>query len=108
MNLPQMAGICIYAFIKSNLQLMFVCIDFAMAASIIDFNPRIHQKVRHNDQLYVVFLNDFDFYRLPPDAEVVIHLISYNKIIFHEEESIQQLYTVKKRELIIVEASTDE
>ncbi|HTF30696.1 MAG TPA: hypothetical protein VK625_17705 [Flavitalea sp.] len=79
-----------------------------MAAIIIDFNPAIHQKVRHNDQLYVVCLNDFDFFRLPPDAEVVIHFISYNKIIFHEEESIQQLYTVKKRELIIVEPHVDE
>jgi hypothetical protein len=79
-----------------------------MAAIIIDFNPSIHQKVRHNDQLYVVCLHDFDFFRLPPDAEVVIHLISYNKIIFHEEEPIQQLYTVKKRELIIVEAHVDE
>ena len=79
-----------------------------MAAHILDFNPNIHQKVRHNDDLYVVFLNDFDFYRLPPDAEVVIHFISRNKIIFHEEESIQQLYTVKKRELIIVAPNTEE
>ena len=79
-----------------------------MAAYIIDFNPRIHQKVRYDDQLYVVFLNDFDFHRLPPDAEVVVHFISHNKIIFHQEESIQQLYTVKKRELIIVEATTEE
>lgn len=79
-----------------------------MAAFIIDFNPLIHQKVRHDDQLYVVFLNDYDFFRLPPDAEIVIHFVSHNKIIFHEETSIQQLYTVKKRELIIVEAHTDE
>lgn len=79
-----------------------------MAAFIIDFNPSRHQKVRHNDQLYVVFLDDFDFFRLPPDAEVVIHFISQDKIIFHEEESIQQLYTVKKRELIIVEAHTED
>ena len=79
-----------------------------MAASIIEFNPLIHQKVRHDDQLYVVFLHDFDFYRLPPDAEVVIHFVTRNKIIFHEEPSIQQLYTVKKRELIIVGAHTEE
>ena len=79
-----------------------------MAAFIIDFNPLIHQKVRHNDQLYVVFLKDFDFFRLPPDAEVVIHLVSHNKIIFHREESIQQLYTVKKRELIIVESNAED
>lgn len=79
-----------------------------MAAFIIDFDPTKHQKVRHNDQLYVVFLEDFDFFRLPPDAEIVIHFISNGKIIFHEEESIQQLYTVKKRELIIVEQHTDE
>lgn len=79
-----------------------------MAAHIVDFDPRIHQKVRHRDQLYVVFLNDFDFYRLPPDAEVVIHFISCNKIIFREEESIRQLYTVKKRELIVVDARTEE
>jgi hypothetical protein len=79
-----------------------------MAAHILDFNPKIHQKVRHNDQLYVVFLNDFDFFALPPNAEVVIHFVSQNKIIFHEETSIQQLYTVKKRELIIVEPHTDD
>ena len=79
-----------------------------MAASIVDFNPLIHQKVRHNDQLYVVFLKDFDFHRLAPDAEVVIHFINHNKIIFHDDESIQQLYTVKKRELIIVGAHTEE
>lgn len=77
-----------------------------MAAFIIDFDPSKHQKVRHNDQLYVVFLDDFDFFRLPPDAEIVIHFISSGKIIFHEEESIQQLYTVRKRELIIVEQNT--
>lgn len=79
-----------------------------MAAFIIDFNPQIHQKVRHNDQLYVVFLKDYDFFRLPPNAEVVVHFISHNRIIFHEDESIQQLYTVKKRELIVVEANTEE
>lgn len=79
-----------------------------MAAFIVDFDPRKHQKVRHNDQLYVVFLEDFDFFRLPPDAEIVIHFISQGKIIFHEEESIQQLYTVRKRELIIVEPHADE
>ena len=79
-----------------------------MAAFIVDFNPAIHQKVRHNDQLYVVFLDDYDFFRLPPDAEVVIHFISQNKIIFHGDESIQQLYTVKKRNLIIVEPDTAE
>lgn len=77
-----------------------------MAAFIIDFDPSRHQKVRHNDQLYVVFLDDFDFFRLPPDADIVIHFISNGKIIFHEEESIQQLYTVRKRELIIVEQNT--
>lgn len=79
-----------------------------MAAYIIEFDPGKHQKVRHNEQLYVVFLDDFDFFRLPPDAEVVIHFISNGKIIFHEEESIQQLYTVRKRELIIVESDADE
>jgi hypothetical protein len=79
-----------------------------MAAYLLDFNPRIHQKVRHNDQLYVVFLEDYDFFRLPPDAEVVIHFISDNKIVFHEEKSIQQLYTVRKRELIIVAAHTED
>ena len=79
-----------------------------MAAYILDFNPVVHQKVRHDDQLYVVFLDRYDFFRLPPDAEVVVHFISHNKIIFHEDESIQQLYTVRKRELIIVEAHTEE
>ena len=79
-----------------------------MTTRIVDFNPRLHQKVRHRDQLYVVFLNDYDFFRLSPDAEVVIHFISRNKIIFREEESIQQLYTVKKRELLAVEAGTEE
>ena len=79
-----------------------------MAAYIIDFDPSKHQKVRHNDQLYVVFLDDFDFFQLPPDANIVIHFISHGKIIFHQEESIQQLYTVKKRELIIVEANAEE
>jgi hypothetical protein len=73
-----------------------------MAALIIDFDPQTHQKVRHDNQLYVVFLKDVDFFRLPPDAPIVIHLISHDKIIYHPEESIQQLYTVKKRELIIV------
>ncbi|MGC1244408.1 MAG: hypothetical protein WA874_22660 [Chryseosolibacter sp.] len=79
-----------------------------MAAFIIDFDASKHQKVRHNEQLYVVFLDDFDFFRLPPDAEIVIHFISNGKIIFHEEESIQQLYTVRKRELIIVEQHTQD
>jgi hypothetical protein len=79
-----------------------------MAAFIVDFNPDIHQKVRHNDQLYVVFLDDYDFFKLPPDAEVVVHFINHNKIIFHDDESIQQLYTVRKRELIIVGANTEE
>ena len=74
-----------------------------MAATILDFNPRLHQKVRHHDQLYVVFLEEFDFFRLPPDANIVIHFISQNKILYHQDESMQQLYTVKKRELIIVE-----
>ena len=79
-----------------------------MAARIIDFDPEIHQKVRHNDQLYVVFLKDFDFFRLPPDSRVVIHFISDDRILFHGDESIQQLYTVKKRELIIVGPQTRE
>jgi hypothetical protein len=79
-----------------------------MAALIIDFDPQIHQKVRHNDELYVVFLKDFDFFRLPPEAPLVIHLVSRDKIIYHPEESIQQLYTVKKRELIIVGPHTQE
>jgi hypothetical protein len=79
-----------------------------MAAFIIDFDPALHQKVRHDDQLYVVFIKDFDFFKLPPEAEVVIHFISRDKIIFHEEVSIQQLYTVKKRELIIVESHVEE
>ena len=79
-----------------------------MATRIVDFNPRLHQKVRHREQLYVVFLTDYDFHRLPPDAEVVIHFISRNKIIFREEESIQQLYTVRKKELLVVEAGTEE
>jgi hypothetical protein len=79
-----------------------------MAARIIDFDSEIHQKVRHNDQLYVVFLKDFDFFRLPPDARVVIHFINNDKIIYHSDESIQQLYTVKKRQLIIVGPHTQE
>lgn len=79
-----------------------------MGAAIIDFDPKLHQKVRHHDQLYVVFLTDHDLFRLPPDAEVVIHLISRNKIVFHEEKAIQQLYTVKKRDLIIVGPGTEE
>lgn len=71
---------------------------------IIDFNPALHQKVRYQEQLYVVVLSDFDFFKLPPDASVVIHLINNrNKIVYHNERSIQLLYTVKKRELIIVE-----
>jgi hypothetical protein len=79
-----------------------------MAAFIIDFDAEIHQKVRYNEELYVVFLKDFDFFKLPPHAEVVIHFVSHNKIIFHEEKPIQSLYTVKKRELVIVEAHVDE
>jgi hypothetical protein len=79
-----------------------------MAAFILDFDPALHVKVRHNEQLYVVFIHDFDFFHLPPQAEVVIHLISHNRIIFHEEKAIQQLYTVKKRELIIVEPHVEE
>lgn len=79
-----------------------------MGTSIIDFNPMLHQKVRYNEELYVVLLSDYDLFRLPPDAEVVIHLISRNKILFHEEKSIQQLYTVKKRGLIIVEPHVEE
>lgn len=71
---------------------------------IIDFNPALHQKVRYQEQLYVVVLSDFDFFKLPPDASVVIHLINNrNKIVYHNERSIQLLYSVKKRELIIVE-----
>ena len=71
---------------------------------IINFNPALHQKVRFQDQLYVVILKDYDFFNLPPDANVVIHLISsQNKIVYHDEKPIQALYTVKKRELIIVE-----
>ena len=79
-----------------------------MSAFILDFDSSIHLKVRHNEQLYVVFLKDFDFFRLPPHTEVVVHLISRNRIIFHEEKAIQQLYTVKKRELIIVEPHVEE
>ncbi len=79
-----------------------------MAAYILDFNPAIHLKVRHNEQLYVVFLTEFDFFNLPPHAEVVIHLVSRDRIIFHEEKAIQQLYSVKKRELIIVEPHVEE
>jgi hypothetical protein len=79
-----------------------------MAATIIDFDPHIHQKVRHNDQLYVVFLKEHDFFRLPPDARVVVHLISGNKIVYHDDEAIRQLYTVKKRELIIVAPHAEE
>ena len=79
-----------------------------MAADILEFNPHIHQKVRHNDQLYVVFLNEYDIFSLPPDARVVIHFIAHNKIIYHRDEAIQQLYSVKKRELIIVEQHIQE
>jgi hypothetical protein len=79
-----------------------------MAAYILDFDPAIHLKVRHNEQLYVVFLSEFDFFHLPPHAEVVVHLISRDRIIYHEEKAIQQLYSVKKRELIIVEPHVEE
>ena len=76
-----------------------------LMSQIIDFDPAIHQKVRYQEHLYVVVLSDFDFFNLPPDAQVVIHLISnQNKIVFREEKAIQLLYTVKKRELIIVES----
>jgi|GEM_PF-6272922 hypothetical protein len=87
---------------------MFVCTCCAMAATIIDFNPTLHQKVRHNDQLYVVFLKEHDLSELPPDAEVVIHFVSGNKIVFQEEDAIRQLYTVKKRELDVVDADVRE
>lgn len=79
-----------------------------MAAVIMDFNPPLHQKVRHHDQLYVVFLNEFDFFNLPPHAGIVIHFITQNKILNHQDESIQQLCTVKKRELIIVEQHAEQ
>lgn len=82
---------------------MFVCINKLMAALVLEFNPSLHQKVRYHDQLYVVCLDEFDFFSLPPDAGIVIHFISQNKILYHQDESIQQMYTVKKRELIIVE-----
>lgn len=74
-----------------------------MAAFIVDFNPALHQKVRHNDQLYVVFLDDYDFFALPPDAELIIHFVSHDKIVVHDDEAILQLYTVKKRDLLVVE-----
>lgn len=77
-----------------------------MAALIVDFDPLIHQKVRHRDQLYVVFLKDYDFFRLPPNAEVVIHFISRDKIFVRDDESIRQLYTVRKRDLKIVDSDT--
>ncbi len=79
-----------------------------MATYIIDFDPSIHQKVRYNEQLYVVMLKDFYFFRLPTHADVVIHLFNHNKIIFHGEKEIQLLYTVKKRELIIVASHVEE
>ena len=79
-----------------------------MAAFIIDFNPLIHQKVRYHDQLYVVFLKDYNFFQLPPEAEVLIHFISNNKIIVQQDSSIQPLYTVRKRDLTVVDPDTEE
>ncbi len=106
-RVPQKAVMLFCFFTPGNLILMFAGSKFRMAAYLVDFNPRIHQKVRHNDQLYVVFLEEYDLLRLPPDANVVIHFISDNKILFHEETCIQQLYTVRKRDLIIVTAHTE-
>jgi len=79
-----------------------------MAAFIIDFDPIVHQKVRYHDQLYVVFLKDYDFFQLPPDAEVLIHFVSHNKVIVQQDKSIQPLYTVRKRELIVVAPEVEE
>jgi hypothetical protein len=73
-----------------------------MAATVLEFDPSRHQKVRYNDQLYAILLSERDFLSLPANAEVVIHFVSHEKIIFRQAE-VQQLHTVKKKELMLVE-----
>jgi hypothetical protein len=74
-----------------------------MAATVLQFDPSRHQKVRYNDQLYAILLTEVDFVRLSPNADVVIHVVSHEKIIFRAARDVQQLYTVKKNELEMVE-----
>jgi hypothetical protein len=50
--------------------------------SVVAFDPQLHQRVRFNDQLFAIFLSDEDFNRLPPNAEVVIHFVSRDKIFY--------------------------
>jgi hypothetical protein len=71
--------------------------------SVVAFNPELHQKVRFNDQLFAIFLSDEDFNRLPPNAEVVIHFVSRDKIFYRKSTEDSDIYLVKKEELTLVE-----
>lgn len=74
-----------------------------MAINILDFNPEQHQKVRYNHELYVVLLREADFINLSPNDEVVIHLVTHNKIIVRASQQAQEKYRVRKKELMAVE-----
>ena len=71
--------------------------------SVVAFDPELHQKVRFNDQLFAVFLSDEDFSRLPPNAEIVIHFVSRNKIFYRKSAEDSDIYLVRKEELTLVE-----
>jgi hypothetical protein len=72
-----------------------------MAINIVDFNPELHQKVRHDQQLYAVLLNEVDFLRLPEDAEVTLHFITHDKIMVRRLKHKHN--TVLKKQLMTVE-----
>jgi hypothetical protein len=71
--------------------------------SVVAFDPKIHQKVRFNEQLFAIFLSDEDFNRLPPTAEVVIHFVSRDKIFYRKSPEDSDIYLVRKEELTLVE-----
>ena len=72
-------------------------------AQLVDFNPSLHQKVRYNDQLYAIVSNHVDFNELSPTAEVVLHFVSHEKVIFLDQQQHVQFFKVRKQELIAVE-----
>jgi hypothetical protein len=72
-----------------------------MAINIVDFNPALHQKVRYDQQLYAVLLNEIDFLSLPPDAEVIIHFMTHDKIMVRRLKHKHNC--VLKKELMAVE-----
>jgi hypothetical protein len=72
-----------------------------MAVTVVAFDPILHLKVRYKDQLYAVMLKDYNFFELPPDADVAVHFVTHEKIIVARHGSEDQ--RVKKTELIIVE-----